>query len=143
MSKKVKESKLHDVHVVGEEFLKDLSSSDTNKDIEQLITKNNIGSWGSDLKARIKLSIESNEKVTTEKVEAKFANKSIGDGKVKMKVKGGAAVDPDSGLEDEGHVLLEAKTGEPYTCVLGLVDIIKGTNSFYKLQIIELDIRST
>ena len=26
-----------------------------------------------------------------------------------------------------------------YNCVLGLVDIVKGTNSYYKLQVLESD----
>ncbi|CAG5129820.1 unnamed protein product, partial [Candidula unifasciata] len=56
---------------------------------------------------------------------------------VKMTVKGGAAVDPDSGLAEKAHVLLNH--GEPLTAVLGLVDIARGTNSFYKLQALESD----
>ncbi len=55
----------------------------------------------------------------------------------KMKLKGGAAVDPDSNMEDSTHVL-EVK-GEIYNAVLGMVDIVKGTNSYYKLQILESD----
>ena len=57
--------------------------------------------------------------------------------KQKMKLKGGAAVDPDSELEDLAHVLEEK--GEIYNAVLGMVDIVKGTNSYYKLQILEAD----
>ena len=54
-----------------------------------------------------------------------------------MKLKGGAAVDPDSELEDTAHVLEER--GEIYNAVLGMVDIVKGTNSYYKLRILEAD----
>lgn len=57
--------------------------------------------------------------------------------KLKMKLKGGAAVDPDSELESICHVL-EVK-GDIYNAVLGLVDIVRGTNSYYKLQILESD----
>ena len=53
----------------------------------------------------------------------------------KMKLKGGAAVDPDSELEDVAHVLEDK--GEIYNAVLGMVDIVRGTNSYYKLQILE------
>ena len=60
-----------------------------------------------------------------------------GPDKVKLKVKGGAAVDPDSGLEEKAHVL---KVGETvYNAVLGLVDLLQGTNSFYKIQLLEAD----
>ena len=58
---------------------------------------------------------------------------------IKLKIKGGAAVDPDSGLEDDAHILSEPKTSDPYSCVLGYVDIARGSNSYYKLQLIEHD----
>ena len=57
--------------------------------------------------------------------------------KLKMKLKGGAAVDPDSGLADSAHVL--QKNGDIYDAVLGLVDLVRGTNSYYKLQLLESD----
>lgn len=61
--------------------------------------------------------------------------------KTKMKVKGGAAVDPDSGLEDKAHLLQDK--GDPFNAVLNMVDIQKGTNSYYKLQILESDTGKT
>ena len=42
-----------------------------------------------------------------------------------------------AGLEDVAHVL-EVK-GEVYNAVLGLVDITRGTNSYYKLQVLKKD----
>ena len=42
-----------------------------------------------------------------------------------------------SGLEDVAHVL-EMK-GEVYNAVLGMVDITRGTNSYYKLQVLKKD----
>lgn len=42
------------------------------------------------------------------------------------------------GLESKAHVLQEGKN-ELYNVVLGLVDIVRGTNSFYKLQVLESD----
>ena len=48
-------------------------------------------------------------------------------------------VDPESELDDEAHVLCEFRTNDPYSVVLGFVDIMQGTNSYYKLQIIEHD----
>ncbi|KAI0222771.1 Poly [ADP-ribose] polymerase 1 [Lamellibrachia satsuma] len=56
---------------------------------------------------------------------------------MKMTVKGGAAVDPDSGLEDKAHVL--KVKDELYNAVLGLVDLVRGTNSYYKFQLLESD----
>ncbi|CAF1376853.1 unnamed protein product [Rotaria sordida] len=49
------------------------------------------------------------------------------------------AVDPDSGLKDTCHVLKGTETSEIFTAVLGLVDITRGTNSYYKLQLLQSD----
>jgi len=43
------------------------------------------------------------------------------------------------GLEETCHVLKDTDTGGIFTAVLGLVDITRGTNSYYKLQLLESD----
>lgn len=55
--------------------------------------------------------------------------------KVTLKVVGGLAVDPDSGLVDIAHVYTDGK--DKYTCVLGLSDVQTNKNSFYKIQLLE------
>lgn len=40
-------------------------------------------------------------------------------------------------MEDTCHVLEEK--GAVYSATLGLVDIVRGTNSYYKLQILKAD----
>ena len=67
----------------------------------------------------------------------KFLPFFSGPSKVKVTVKGAAAVDPESELEDTHHVL-ETK-GLIWNAVLNAVDIVKGTNSYYKLQVLESD----
>ncbi|XP_065057508.1 poly [ADP-ribose] polymerase 1-like [Rhopilema esculentum] len=57
--------------------------------------------------------------------------------KQKLLLKGGAVVDPDSGLEDSCHV--HEKNGEIYSAVLGMVDLARGTNSYYKVQVLVHD----
>jgi hypothetical protein len=57
--------------------------------------------------------------------------------KVMLKLKGGAAVDPDSHLEDIAHVY--KKKADIYNAVLGVTDIQNGKNSYYKLQVLEAD----
>ena len=42
------------------------------------------------------------------------------------------------GLEDKAHVYQEKD--DVYNAVLGLVDVVRGTNSFYKIQVLESDI---
>jgi poly [ADP-ribose] polymerase len=141
-SNKITDAVAYGIHVVDEEFLKDLDKDSIKQnEIETLILKHNLIQWGTDLRTRMDTCKEKN---STNQNEKKFAIKSYVDGssKIKMKVKGGAVVDPDTGLEDEAHVLCETRTNDPYSCVLGLVDILQGTNSYYKLQIIEHDAKS-
>ena len=42
-----------------------------------------------------------------------------------------------TGLEDTAHIYQDK--GEICNVVLGLVDVVRGTNSFYKLQALESD----
>lgn len=42
-----------------------------------------------------------------------------------------------TGLDNSAHVL--EKGGKVFSATLGLVDIVKGTNSYYKLQLLEGD----
>jgi len=52
-------------------------------------------------------------------------------------LKGGAYVDPETGLEDKAHVV---KSGSAlFSVVLGSVNIQDGKNSYYKLQVLEHD----
>ncbi|KAF8560666.1 hypothetical protein P879_00606 [Paragonimus westermani] len=67
-----------------------------------------------------------------------FANIRETDELARFKLKGGAVVDPDSGLDHRASVLKDTK-GTPMTAVLGMVDLVKGSNSFYKLQALQLD----
>lgn len=52
-----------------------------------------------------------------------------------MSSKEEVAVDLDCELYFTHHVLVEGKT--VWNAVLGQVDIVKGTNSYYKLQLLE------
>lgn len=59
--------------------------------------------------------------------------------KMKLTLKGGGVVDPDSGVEDKTHVLKSKDA--LYSVVLGVVDIQQGRNSYYKIQVLEHDKR--
>jgi len=144
-TKKITDAEEYGIHIVDEEFLNDLDKRPFKQsEIETLILKHNLIQWGTDFRTRMNACIDKKEKNSSNQFEKKFAIKSAIDGtsKIRMKVKGGAAIDPDTGLDDEAHVLCEARTNDPYSCVLGLVDILQGTNSYYKLQIIEHDTKS-
>lgn len=150
MLKKMRTCESCQVRVVDEEAiceelekcLQENKSSSTPLDVEALIEKHTISTWPhDDLKTRMAASVAAEED-KRKGVEASYSLKSAtgdGSGKVKLRVKGGAVVDPDSGLEDSGHVMVEPSTRDVFSCVLGLVDISRGSNSFYKLQIIEHD----
>ncbi len=60
---------------------------------------------------------------------------------MKLKLKGGAYVDPESGLEHKAHVYKSSKD-DLYSVVLGSVDIQEGRNSYYKLQLLQHDKKS-
>ncbi|XP_041351454.1 poly [ADP-ribose] polymerase 1-like [Gigantopelta aegis] len=133
-SKNIKEAEKCGVHVVSEDFLSEAKSGSA----PSLIQKHSIASWGDDPAKRIgePLRMKSAPKsAMTAKEEARYTKKVPAT--MKMKVKGGAAVDPDSGMAETAHVIQEG--GSIYNAVLGLVDIVRGTNSFYKIQALEKD----
>ena len=55
----------------------------------------------------------------------------------RVRLKGGAAVDADSGLEDDAHVY--QASGEFLNVVLSMVDAGSGQNSYYRLQVLQSD----
>ncbi|KAH3844594.1 poly [ADP-ribose] polymerase 1-like [Dreissena polymorpha] len=135
-SKAVKEAEKADVHVVDEEFLDKVQKGGA----ALLITAHSIAPWGSDAEKRlaqagVSKSVGAKSKGFSKKDEAYFT-KNLPD-KLKMTVKGGAAVDPDSGVAEKAHVIQDK--GVIYNAVLGLVDVVRGTNSYYKIQALESD----
>ena len=58
----------------------------------------------------------------------------------RVQLKSGAAVDPESGLEDDAHVYRAGTgAGEFMNVVLCQVDAGSGKNSFYRLQVLQAD----
>ncbi|XP_028396308.1 poly [ADP-ribose] polymerase 1-like isoform X2 [Dendronephthya gigantea] len=136
-SKKMQSAKEDDIPVVSEDYLKAVEKEGA----LAAIVNHNLVSWGkkrNGTNSKRTAAID----VADGPPSKKKAGKTTGSGKVvekkvKMSVKGGAVVDPDSGLEDVAHVL-DVK-GEVYNAVLGMVDITRGTNSYYKLQVLKKD----
>ncbi|PVD25807.1 hypothetical protein C0Q70_13469 [Pomacea canaliculata] len=134
LGKAMQEVKKADVQVVTDEFLEKVQGGGN---VIDHIRSLNIAPWGSDPEKRIgKRPMKSAPKSSMSKKEEEKYTKSV-PATMKMTVKGGAAIDPDSGLADIAHVI--QNKGDLYTAVLGLVDITRGTNSFYKLQALESD----
>ncbi|XP_033736235.1 poly [ADP-ribose] polymerase 1-like isoform X2 [Pecten maximus] len=139
-SKVIKDAEKADIHVVDEGFLDSVQKGGA----LLMIQTHSIASWGADPTLRVSLPSSSKSggkksgksygayKDSAEKMYTKRVPKTM-----KMTVKGGAAVDPDSGLESSAHILEDK--GNIYNAVLGMVDVVKGTNSFYKIQALEHD----
>ncbi|XP_069116799.1 poly [ADP-ribose] polymerase 1-like [Argopecten irradians] len=140
-SKTIKDAEKADIHVVDEGFLDSVQKGGA----LLMIQSHSIAPWGADPTLRVSLpsSSKSGERksgksygaykaAAAEKMYTKSVPKTM-----KMTVKGGAAVDPDSGLESSAHILEDQ--GNIYNAVLGMVDVVRGTNSFYKIQALEKD----
>ncbi|KAL2082174.1 hypothetical protein ACEWY4_021992 [Coilia grayii] len=141
MSKRMEEAKEAGVRVVSEDFLTDIQSS--GRALQELLSLHAISPWGAEVKvepqapsAASKSSGAPTAKSSGRVKEEEGGSKSK---TMKLTVKGGAAVDPDSGLENCAHVL--DQNGKIYSATLGLVDIVRGTNSYYKLQLLEDDVQ--
>ncbi|XP_003385071.1 PREDICTED: poly [ADP-ribose] polymerase 1-like [Amphimedon queenslandica] len=113
----------YQIPVVDIEYLDDVASGDALGKVKS----HTISSWTASPHLEGSNGREETDSAVFEKVPLT----------VKMKVKGGGVVDPDSGLDSSHHIY--EQSGEKYTAVLGLVDITKGTNSYYKLQLLESD----
>lgn len=66
---------------------------------------------------------------------------SKGPSKMKVVVKNGLVVDPDSDLQDVAHVYRSGD--EIFNAVLSLTDLQSGKNSYYKLQVLESESNKT
>ncbi|XP_071539623.1 poly [ADP-ribose] polymerase 1 [Panulirus ornatus] len=125
--KRIARAKMQNIHCISEDFLDEVEKGDA----LLMIEKKSIASWGGNPQDRI----HSKKPSTKSKFDSRFIRNMPE--KQKMKLKGGAVVDPDSGLENSAHVY--QRGSNIYNCVLGLVDIVRGTNSYYKLQVLEAD----
>ncbi|XP_039604229.1 poly [ADP-ribose] polymerase 1 [Polypterus senegalus] len=137
LSKKMEEVKAANVRVVVEEFLSEVKTS--GKAVQELLSLHAISPWGAEVKQETPVIVTKSTGTPTGKSSGKIKEEegSSKSKKMKLTLKGGAAVDPDSGLEKCAHVL--DQNGKIFSATLGLVDISRGTNSYYKLQLLEDD----
>jgi len=122
------------IHVVSEDVLDGFPE----ESISTLIKRKTISEWGSNLSKRV-AEESSSKSSSSSNGGSMFVPKSLPKS-MKMKLKGGGFVDPDSNLEHKAHVL-KVKDAL-YSVVLGSVSIQDGKNSFYKLQVLEHDKKS-
>ncbi|XP_057662196.1 poly [ADP-ribose] polymerase-like [Diorhabda carinulata] len=126
MNQRMKTAEANQIHIVTDDFLDECKNYMGR--IAELIIEKCICDWGTDPTPRL-------PDLSAKKYKSVYI-KSIPD-KVKMTIKGGAAVDPVSKLENCAHVYEEGI--DKYTIVLGLTDIQLGKNSFHKIQLLEAD----
>ncbi|GLH03003.1 Poly [ADP-ribose] polymerase [Gryllus bimaculatus] len=124
----ISEAEQFDIQVVPEDFLDEVEKTPA----VDVIAKKNLADWGSDVKGRI----PETKSVPKKSKSGSMFTKSM-PSKVKLRLKGGNAVDPDTGLENIAHVYQKDK--DIYNVVLGVTDIQSGKNSFYKLQLLQAD----
>uniref|UniRef100_A0AAG5CYC8 Poly [ADP-ribose] polymerase n=2 Tax=Anopheles atroparvus TaxID=41427 RepID=A0AAG5CYC8_ANOAO len=121
------EAKEMQIQVVPEEFIECAQAGNA----LSFITSQSICDWGSDPQTRIPTEEESKSRSSKSIYERKVPST------VKLQLKSGLVVDPDSRLAHEAHVFKE--NGVIYNCVLNKVDIQQDKNSFYKMQVLEAD----
>lgn len=127
LGSRMEQAQEENIHVVTEDFVKAVVDGEP---AVKAVDSMSIAPWGGDAKKRI---LE--EKPSVKSFSGSmFKSKS---GTVKLKLKDGLAVDPDSGMEDKAHVYKDGKT--IYNAALSITDIQKSKNSYYKLQILEAD----
>ncbi|XP_044314316.1 poly [ADP-ribose] polymerase isoform X1 [Drosophila rhopaloa] len=127
-SKRMESAQLLGIHIVPIEYLNFVESDAEGAFI--YINSMSICNWGIDPRSRALPDTIKSSKLKS------IYTKSVPISRT-FKVKDGLAVDPDSGLEDIAHVYVENKN--KYNIVLGLTDIQRNKNSFYKLQLLEAD----
>ena len=131
MSSKIEHAKDLDIHVISEDFVEE--AKPLKDSAVSLLEQKSICTWGGDPTIRIaKVAAKSNASRGKSIYEKKSSS-----GKVKLRIKGGGAVDPDSNLEDVAHVYQRGK--EKFNVNLGITDIQSGRNSYYKMQILKDD----
>lgn len=132
MSRRMKKAKILGLHVIPEEYLEAVEKNGAGA--ISYISSMSLCDWGTDPGARIPQEELKSSK--SKSIYTKSVPKSM-----TLKIKGGLAVDPESGLEDVAHVYVSPKK-EKYNAVLGITDIQKNKNSFYKLQLLESDMKN-
>jgi len=99
-SKNITKASSLDIHIVSIDFLDAVKNGGA---LAHSVKENMIAEWGGD--TILKFGIKKEKKAQNSKVEEKLEKtyKSVPQ-KMKIKVGGAAAVDPDSGLEETAHV---------------------------------------
>lgn len=130
-SKKMDLVEKYQIPVVTEEYLEAIKDGGAIAKVSQYA----IAPWGGERKSVD--TVDGGKSVSKKRKNNETLGGASASKKSKVTIKGGAMVDPDTGLEDSYHIL--NFNTDVYAAVLGLVDLTRGSNSYYKLQILEPD----
>ncbi|XP_017873447.1 PREDICTED: poly [ADP-ribose] polymerase [Drosophila arizonae] len=131
LSSRITKAKELGIHIVPMKYL-DCVESDSSGALN-FISSMTLCDWGTDPAARLPQDEIKSSK--SKSIYTKSVPKSV-----TLKMKNGLVVDPGSGLENVAHVYV--KGDDKYNVVLGLTDIQRNKNSFYKLQLLEADTKN-
>ncbi|CDS36610.1 poly ADP ribose polymerase 1 [Echinococcus multilocularis] len=118
-----------------------LAKASSAKDVQRLIADEPLAAvWDSAESASTSAPISQQAQSVGRKRRTLVETSAEGgnDALKRMRVKGGAVVDPASGLEDRASVARDTH-GRPLSAVLGMVDLVRGSNSYYKIQVLRSD----
>jgi len=143
-AKVIKEAIDNNIPLIKEEFIADSIAAGKVEDPEKYSLQGDTATKSAPLQTSLK-SIGT--KVASKSAASKSVTSSVsgsigksGSGKAKVKVKGRGAVDPDSNLDETGHIYDDKKL--VWTASMTSADIQTGRNSYYILQLIEMDTKN-
>ncbi|GLV34377.1 Poly-(ADP-ribose) polymerase [Carabus blaptoides fortunei] len=122
------------VYVVSAEFLDTLGSF-SYITVDDAARKHSICSWGAELHNRVPQQFQRNQKSSANRPH-KFGVEEE-ETKRKLCVKGGIAIEPDSGLELVAHVYQSGDVR--FNAVLSRTELSTNKNTYYKIQLLEAD----
>ncbi|XP_076816431.1 poly [ADP-ribose] polymerase 1-like isoform X2 [Clavelina lepadiformis] len=127
--KRIRDAEVEDIFIVSETFLTECAQMQSQTSVLlPLLKKFSLASWGTE-RACTGDGKSMKRIMEEERIGASSSKK------MKVVVKSGAAVDPESNMEDDSEVLVH--NGHKHTATLSMVDMKSGHNSFYKLQLLQ------
>ncbi|XP_050521530.1 poly [ADP-ribose] polymerase [Daktulosphaira vitifoliae] len=139
-SVKIKEAQEKDIQVIDpNEFF---DAIEKGGDAIDLIKKQNLAPWGGDIKKRVEKRLKELEAAygksgqKSKSISKSMYEKSVPTS-VKLTLKDGIAVEPQSELQHKAHVYKH--NNEVWNANLCLSDVQTGKNSYYKLQLLQSD----
>lgn len=128
MGARMQKAKDLGIHVIPIEYIEQVEKDPSGA--VRFISSSSLCDWGTDPSSKVPQ--EEQKSAKSKSIYTRSVPNSI-----KLTVKDGLAVDPQSGLESEAHVYVDGK--DKYSVVLAITDVQRNKNSFYKIQLLQSD----